>query len=115
MTSADIPAYNLDGQVAGWYTWEDGTCYLVKRVNSHQHKLRQPPGWACDASMLTRLRELGGSEARVRLLLPDGIVLEATLGAYEQRGRPFSRGHGPQRVLGERWWQATDPKQARLL
>jgi hypothetical protein len=92
--------YNQRGQIVG--RLEGG--WLVKRVNSRIHQLRQPAAWAVDDDHLDRLEALGA--VGVALTDERGTEWRATVADFRRFGVPIDRGHGQQVALPlGRWWR----------
>jgi hypothetical protein len=82
---------------------------LVKVVDSRLHRLRKPPAYALETSMITEAHERGVTEVEIRER-DTGCVLTATLDAFERHGLRLTRGgFAPQVALPLSRWQVKDP------
>ena len=99
--------YNCDGKYCG----EAKDNWIVKKVDPSIHKLISPPGWATDKAHIELLQNEGGSG--LRLILPDGEILEASLEMFQKKGRVIERGElAPQIQLVDRFWTSNKKTDA---
>lgn len=99
---------NPQGQVVGRLV----SGWLVKRVRSGRHQLRQPPAWCVDLAHLDELEAAGA----VGVLLIDeaGTEWRATLRAFRKFGLVINRGHGVQVALPLAHWRTIPAGQLCL-
>jgi hypothetical protein len=104
--------YNWKHEKVGFLVeYKDGTKWMYKEVDPAKgHKLLIPLGWATDAEHIGQLKALGANG--VRLALPGGKVLEASLETFEKHGFPVNRKHGAQIGLADTHW--TEVTRGRL-
>ena len=97
--------YNHQGRAVGELLYRGSELWLVKRVQTYKHMLRQPAGaWATDAAYFPRLRQQGA--AGIVLIVDGGKkVLSARLETFEAKGFRVSRRFGEQVGLMEGEWR----------
>ena len=88
---------------------------LRKQVNSRKHKLRKPPGYAVEESVIEQAEALGVT--RVELTERDtGRVLRAPLSAFRDKGIRIARGgFAPQLCLPIAKWSTGNAAQPAML
>lgn len=101
--------YNQNGKVIG--TLVDKT--LRKKVRGSIHKLRVPPGWACDKTTIEEAEKLGG----VSIEITDsetGKKFLAKFIDFRKYGILINRGYCEQIALPMVYWFAEDERNPQL-
>ena len=96
------PARNAQGKVCGAFVRDVRGDVLEKHVDPVVHLLRKYNAYATDKALLEELRRRNGWG--IRLVLPDGTVMEAPLDVIDCHGEEVDERWGKQRALRLRYW-----------